>query len=253
MEQSHTALLFLFYGHFVNIILLNPEQINQDAHTAILSQAQSQHVIEVLKSDKGDTIKIGELGGCLGTAQIANIDNKVVYLCNLSLNASPPPKLDVTVILALPRPKVLRRLIIDMTAIGVNQIILMNSYRTDKSYWGSPLLAKIDDFIDEGLQQGADTIPPNVLFKKRFKPFVEDELPNLMGDKIVFHPYADVAVGQYHQKHPLPKVVIIGAEGGFIEYEIELLKSVGVLPVSLGRRILRTESAVNAVLGRWLA
>ncbi len=159
-------------------------------------------------------------------------------------------------VLALPRPKVLRRLIMDMTALGVNDIILINSYRTQKSYWQSPMLARLDEFVLEGLQQGIDTIAPRISLQKRFKPFVEDELASLMTNRaIVAHPYSALSFAQYVQQplakpkaaheSVLPSMVFIGAEGGWIDYEIELLAEQGCTPV-------RTEAAVNVILGQWL-
>lgn len=237
----------------MNVILL-PKTAFKDDTAIINNPTQLNHIHAVLKASVGDGLKIGELGGRLGTGIIKSLDGQSCVLDNITLNTDLPPKLGVTVILALPRPKVLRRLIMDMTAFGVDRIILINSVRTDKSYWGSPLLGKIDDFILEGLQQGIDTVAPKVIFAKRFKPFVQDELPALIKDKtaLVFHPYADESFTEFTALHALPDVIIIGAEGGFVPYEIDLLASVGVQAVTLGSRILRTESAVNAVLGRWV-
>lgn len=235
----------------MNVLLL--ESHNIDGQTAtIQGSAQVAHVKNVLHGAIGDTLKIGELGGKLGTGVIDFIDDKVI-LTNVHLETSPPAKLGVTLVLALPRPKVLRRLLMDMTAMGVNHIVLMNSYRTDKSYWGSPLLTRLDEFVLEGLQQGIDTIAPKISLAKRFKPFVQDDLSGLIQNRaVVCHPYADENFAKYSQEHGLPDLMIIGAEGGFIPYEVELLASVGISAVGLGRRILRTESAVNAVLGRYL-
>ncbi|UTO05961.1 16S rRNA (uracil(1498)-N(3))-methyltransferase [Moraxella sp. FZLJ2107] len=212
-----------------------------------------RHIQIVLGAGVGDTLKVGEIGGQLGVAKIVDMCDDGVVLAEVRLDTPPSPKLDLTLILALPRPKVLRRLIMDMTAMGVNHIILLNSARTDKSYWGSPLLARMDEYLLEGLQQGVDTVMPKVTIAKRFKPFVQDELPSIIGENtaIVAHPYADASFGQACQDG-LPKVLIVGAEGGFVPYEIELLASVGARAASLGSRILRTESAVNALLGRWL-
>ncbi|MBN2825273.1 MAG: RNA methyltransferase [Campylobacterales bacterium] len=170
---------------------------------------------------------------------------------------SHPPKLNLTVILALPRPKVLRRLIMDMTSIGVNKLIIVNSYRTQKSYWQSPLLERIDEFILEGLQQAIDTVPLEVELKKRFKPFVEDEFPTLVGDAIIAHPYASQSWKSYldetkRKSNTMPKILCIGAEGGWIDYEVNLLCEQGCTAVSLGQRILRTETVVNVLLGEWL-
>lgn len=211
------------------------------------------HIKTVLDAAVGARVKVGEIGGNLGTATIASMADDQVLLEEIHLDIPPPAKLELTLILALPRPKVLRRLIMDMTAMGVNRIILLNTARTEKSYWSSPLLARVDEYVLEGLQQGVDTVRPDVLFAKRFKPFVQDELPGIIGadTAIVAHPYTPQSFGDMC-KTRLPKVLIVGAEGGFVPYEIELLASVGVQAASLGSRILRTEAAVNALLGRWL-
>lgn len=210
------------------------------------------HLHQVLKAQVGDVLKVGELGGNLGTARLTVLEKTYAQLDELSLTTPPPPKLGLTVVLALPRPKVLRRLIMDMTAMGVDKIVLVNSYRTEKSYWQSPLLKKIDEFVLEGLSQGVDTIAPTIVFEKRLKPFVEDRLCELGRRMLVAHPYADMRVGDFFNV-ALPDVLIIGAEGGFIPYEIALLEAQGVTAASLGVRILRTEAAVNALLGRFLA
>ena len=90
---------------------------------------------------------------------------------------------------------------------------------------------------------------------------------------IVTHPYAALSFSQYLQqqalvisekneilsadssssnKTALPSMVFIGAEGGWIDYEIELLATQGCQAVHIGQRILRTEAAVNVILGQWL-
>jgi RsmE family RNA methyltransferase len=239
----------------MNCILLPAK--NFSANTAqINTLAQIEHVNKVLDAKVGNTLKIGQLGGNLGTAVIEDVDSTSIQLRDVQLNIMPPAKLDLTVILALPRPKVLRRLIMDMTALGVRDIILINSYRTQKSYWQSPMLERLDEFILEGLQQGVDTIAPSITLQKRFKPFVEDTLASLMSSRaIVAHPYSQQSFSEFLQTNSslgLPSLVCIGAEGGWIDYEIELLVAQGCTPVHIGPRILRTEAAVNAILGQWL-
>jgi RsmE family RNA methyltransferase len=183
-----------------------------------------------------------------------------VLLRDIIIDKKPPAKLDLTVVLALPRPKVLRRLIMDMTSLGVNKLIIVNSYRSQKSYWQSPLLNRIDEFVLEGLQQAIDTVPLEIEFKKYFKPFVEDEFPALLLDKeqnnaVIAHPYASQSWKSYlvsSHKETMPKVLCIGAEGGWIDYEVNLLCQHGCKAVSLGERILRTETVVSVLLGQWL-
>ena len=247
----------------MNCILLPAANFQHDtAH--INDLAQITHVNKVLNAKVGDMLKIGQLGGKLGSSIIKDIAPDSIELGEIKLTINPPPKLNLTVVLALPRPKVLRRLIMDMTALGVNDIILINSYRTQKSYWQSPMLARLDEFVLEGLQQGIDTVAPHISLQKRFKPFVEDELASLMANRaIVAHPYSALSFAQYVQQQQLenlesphnsalPSMVFIGAEGGWIDYEIDLLAEQGCTAVNIGARILRTEAAVNVILGQWL-
>ena len=257
----------------MNCLLLPAEHFLQDTAT-INELSQINHVNKVLAAQVGDTLKIGQLGGNIGTAIIEGMTADGIQLHSVQLSAAPPVKLDLTVILALPRPKVLRRLIMDMTALGVRDIILLNSYRTQKSYWQSPMLSRLNEFVLEGLQQGVDTVAPRITLQKRFKPFVEDELASLITNRaMVAHPYGDLSFSQYVQQQALakplqntiplvenklshssslPSLVCIGAEGGWIDYEIELLAAQGCQAVHIGPRILRTEAAVNVILGQWL-
>ena len=236
----------------MNCILLpkNAKSINDPT--------QITHIKEVLKSKVDDTLTIGEIGGNIGKATIDQINANEVLLRDIIVDKKPPAKLDVTVILALPRPKVLRRLIMDMTSLGVNRIIIVNSYRSQKSYWQSPLLKRIDEFVFEGLQQAIDTVPPVIECKKYFKPFVEDEFPALLlakeqSNAIIAHPYASQSWKSYlDEAKNMPNILCIGAEGGWIEYEVDLLCEHGCRAVSLGSRILRTETVVNVLLGHWM-
>lgn len=239
----------------MNCLLLPIEKFSSDA-ACIDELSQINHINKVLTAKVGDTLKIGQMGGHLGTAVIESIRSDAIELRDIQLTTAPPPKLDLTLVLALPRPKVLRRLIMDMTALGVRDIILINSYRTQKSYWQSPMLERLDEFVLEGLQQGVDTIAPRITLQKRFKPFVEDELAGLVTNRaIVAHPYSELSFTQYLQQPPslgLPSLVCIGSEGGWIDYEIALLATQGCAAVTIGSRILRTEAAVNVILGQWL-
>lgn len=232
----------------MNLLLINEDRLTDDTAT-LTDPRQLKHIQQHLKLNVGDSIKIGMRDGLKGTAAVASLCDTALILDNILLTELPPPKLSLTLIIALPRPKVLRRLIMDAVTLGAERIILLHSYRVEKSYWQSPFLQQIDDYIQLGLEQAGDTVWPQVVLKQRFKPFVEDELPALCHDKIalVAHPYAaQICPAQIQQ----PCVLVIGCEGGFIPYEIELLQKNGCQPVSLGARILRTETAVAHLIGR---
>lgn len=235
----------------MNLLLLTAQQLDADQAT-LTDSRQLKHIQEHLKLAVGDTIKVGVRDGLKGHAVVQQIDHQQLVLSDIQLNQVSPAKPPLTLILALPRPKVLRRVIMDAVTLGVQHLVLLHSYRVDKSYWQTPFLNQIDDFILLGLEQAGDTVWPTISLKKRFRPFVEDELPLLCQDKValVAHPYADQMAPTNIQQ---PCVLVVGPEGGFIPFEVDLLAANGCTPVALGGRILRTETAVPVLMGRLFA
>ncbi|ENX30634.1 hypothetical protein F891_00240 [Acinetobacter sp. CIP 101966] len=232
----------------MNIVLLDPRQTEAE-FWSISSTRQLEHLQQHLQIQVGDTLKVGIREGQRYLTEIVEISEKAVRLKPLQEEAV-PEKLPVTLIVALPRPKVLRRLIMDSVTLGVEKIILLHSYRVDKSYWQTPFLQQLNHYIELGLEQAGDTVAPQIELYKRFKPFVEDILPGLITSSrpaYVAHPYVEQAM-PFAIQHPC--TIVIGPEGGFIPYEVDLLIKNGCQAVSLGNRIIRTETVIPYVLGR---
>ena len=247
-DVSAYPVMDLLSYFFMNIVLLDPRQTESELWS-ISSTRQLAHLQQHLDIQVGDTLKVGIREGKRYLTEIIEITEKTVRLKPLKEEAV-PVKLPVTLIVALPRPKVLRRLIMDAATVGVEKIILMHSYRVDKSYWQTPFLQQLEHYIELGLEQAGDTIAPKVELYKRFKPFVEDVLPGLISadcPAYVAHPYAEMRMPAAIQ-HPCS--IVIGPEGGFIPYEVDLLIHNGCQAVSLGNRIIRTETVIPYVLGR---
>lgn len=232
----------------MNIVLLDPRQTESEVWS-ITSTRQLEHLRTHLNLQVGDRLKVGIREGQRYLTEVLAVDERLIQV--KSIQAEPvPEKLPVTLIVAMPRPKVLRRLIMDSVTMGVEKIVLLHSYRVDKSYWQTPFLQQIDQYVTLGLEQAGDTIAPKIEIYKRFKPFVEDVLPTWISPEkpaYVAHPYADISM-PYAITHAC--TLLIGPEGGFIPYEIDLLEKNGCQVVSLGNRILRTETAISYVLGR---
>ena len=233
----------------MNLILLHKEDFI-DTRRVRLSGRRFTHIRDILSAVQGQDLQVGMLGGKLGTGRISALAKDAVELTIL-LQHEPPPPLPATVIMALPRPKVFRRVLQGLTAMGVKRIILLNSWRVDKSYWQSPILAPetLQEQLLLGLEQARDTLLPKVDIQQRFKPFVEDLLPSIANGTcaLVADPHAVQACpANLHEAVTLA----IGPEGGFTPYEIEKLKEAGLKPVHLGARPLRVETVVPALLGR---
>lgn len=217
----------------------------------VLTDRRAQHIREVHQPVVGDSLRLGVLEGQIFQARVVEIDaTQVVFDIDISSAIQPPKPLPVVLVLALPRPKMLRRILQSASSMGVKEIWLVHSYRVDKSYWSSPLLDEqaMQLQLQLGLEQAGDTVMPRIHLRKRFKPFVEDELPGLVQDRSawVAHPYDANLCSPSDQ----PTLLAIGPEGGFIAYEIEKLKEAGLQPLSLGQRILRVETAIPVALSR---
>lgn len=232
----------------MNLILLTEHDLITDEQVQ-LDDRRFQHIRMVHKPEVGAHLKVGMLNGLLGTGQVLALSDTAVTL-QVSFHKTPPPPLPLTLLLALPRPKMLKRILQTVAAMGVKELYLINSYRVDKSYWGSPVLEKqIMEQLLLGLEQAGDSIMPQVHLRKRFKPFVEDELPHLaQGTRaLIAHPYH---AAPCPPAETTQTTLAIGPEGGFIPYEVEKLNEAGFQSIHIGERILRVENAVPALLSR---
>jgi RsmE family RNA methyltransferase len=233
----------------MNLLLLTPEDCIEPG-LARLQGRRLKHVSDVHRAVAGDKLRVGLLNGLVGEAEILRLTREELLL-GFTLDTAPPPKLPLTLLLALPRPKMLKRILQTVATMGVQRLVLVNSFRVEKSFWDSPWLEpeSLHEQLVLGLEQARDTVLPDLLIEPLFKPFVEDRLPALCRNTraLVAHPLAlqecPVALNQ-------PVTLAIGPEGGFIPYEVEKLIEAGFDAVHLGPRILRVETAVTALTAR---
>lgn len=234
----------------MNIVLFSHADFIGDNLIAIRDTRRLSHITHIHQIKLGDTLKVGLMNGLIGSGNVVFFNETEIHLV-VSLTQAPPKPLPLTLILALPRPKMLKRTLQTLATLGVKKLYLINSYRVEKSYWQTPLLHQdaIKEHLILGLEQGCDTQLPEVHLITRFKPFVEDKLATIVGDSraLVAHPYTHLSCPA---QIDYAITLAIGPEGGFIPYEIDLLQTCGFTAVNLGERILRVETVVPYLLGR---
>jgi 16S rRNA (uracil1498-N3)-methyltransferase len=233
----------------MNLLLFTAADRLGDGRIRIADQ-RLQHIVQVLGASVGDQLRVGELDGLSGTGTLLEINAAQAVLA-VALDTAPPPKLPLRLVLALPRPKMLRRILRSVAELGVAELHLIHSFRVEKSYWQTPALRPetLRGYLLQGLEQSRDTVLPALQCHRRFKPFVEDILPGLAAGRRAL-------LAQPGAYPPCPRgllqeaLLVIGPEGGFIPYEVGKLEAAGCQAVSLGPRILRVENALSTLLGR---
>jgi RsmE family RNA methyltransferase len=154
-------------------------------------------------------------------------------------------------ILAAPRPKVLKRLWPQLAALGAGRIVILNAFKVEKCYFSSQWIdpAYYTPLLIEGLMQAGTTRLPEVQIKQRFKPFMEDELdgcfPNAL--RLLAHPGEAGGHGWNLADGQRP-LLAVGPEGGWTDYELDMFLTRGFTPFSLGSRPLRTDTATIALI-----
>ena len=236
----------------MNIILLRQNDFCINDNNVSITDHRFDHIQTVLKSKVGDKLKVGIIGGNRGYGTIKKIESDKVVM-DVFLNKEPLSRHNFDIVLSLPRPKMLRRILRTIAEFGVHRLHIVNSARVEKSYWQSPLLKneKIQDALQTGMERSGDTIMTDVMLYKRFRPFVEDILPKLCAHRECY--LTDInSQKSIKDLKSQDAVIIIGPEGGFVPFEIDLTTSVIANKINLGNRILSVDTALTTVLAQAL-
>ncbi len=232
----------------VNLLLLDPAEVADDG-TAVLTDRRAEHLRAVLQVAPGRTLQAGLVDGPIGKAEVLEVRDdsvRVRAVCN-----DPPPTTSDMLLLAIPRPKSLLRMLELAATLGFAEIVLFRSWRVDKSHLESQAmdLALQRHHLRLGLEQARRTTMPRVRSYLRFKPFVEDELPLLAlpTQRFCAHPSATDSTASIALSPSSPFAVAVGPEGGLLPYEVDHLARAGFLPVRMSQHPLRSESALAAM------
>ncbi|MEO8842338.1 MAG: RsmE family RNA methyltransferase [Kofleriaceae bacterium] len=230
----------------MNLLLVEPSELRDGV--CVLADRRAAHLREVLGVAVGSTVKVGVLGGPIGTAEVVT-DAAAGIELRFTSTGDPPPQLDVELVLAMPRPKALARVIEACAAFAIRRIDLTNAWRVDKSYLRSPKLGPeaLAHSARLGAEQGATTHLPEIHVHERLMELLDARFADRGQGRLIAHPGATpienvVGAGR--------KIIAIGPEGGWIDRELATFVERGFQPCSLGAPILRVESAVSAALGQ---
>ena len=237
----------------MNIIILTKKDfIEKNKYQ--LSDDRFSHIKNILKSEAGDVVEIGLLNSSIGTAKILEISDTNVLLEIIILTEKPETLPKVAIICALPRPQTLKKVLNTCATMGVTNLYLIRSEKVEKSYFHSPLLNEENytKYLIEGLSQGKRIEIPKVSIHDKFKVFFENHFEEIRNNStcLLAHPNTE----SYLNKTLLgtsPNIILaIGPEGGWNDFEVNLMEEKGFVKFKLSESILRVENAVTASLSQ---
>ena len=262
----------------MNRILFEKSEIKDGIAT--FGGERAEHVLNVLHGEVGQVLKTGEIDGKIGTGVIKSIETSCCGDLSSEHPSNRPPdqvRIKVSVchgeaslrpwidlILAPPRPRVMKRLLPQLATMGVGRIFLVGAKKVEKDFWGATLLKKENyrPLLIDGLMQAGTSILPTLETRRNFRKFVKEEVDGLWPNakRIVAHPYGASEDFRRETLDPTsslksnvssPRLLLaIGPEGGWTDEEVALLEEHGFERYSLGSRILRTDTATIALLAQ---
>ena len=234
----------------MNRILFEPFEIVDGI--ASFGGERADHVMNVLHGEVGQVLKTGVLDGLIGTSQVLSVGKTITARVN---HAEESLKPWVDIILAPPRPRVMKRLLPQLATMGVGKIVLVGAQKVEKDFWGATLL-KPENYrplLVDGLMQGGTSIVPEIALRRGFRKFLREELDTMFpdSDRVVAHPYGESAACSVQSAEGRGRLLLaIGPEGGWTDEEVASLEEKGFRRYSLGQRILRTDTATIALLAK---
>ena len=247
-------------GSTVNLLLFEADELGRPGSAAIDAEVELaaddrrvRHLREVLRARPGQTVRAGVVRGATGRAQLLTAGGSMRLRVTLDGAVSPRPP--VQLILAVPRPKVLPRVLEAAASLGVARIDLVNAWRVDRSYFSSPRMAadQLAAALRLGCEQGATTWVPDIELHPLLMPFIETEAGRWPAGahRVIAHPRAGAPIETAVPPGArAPVLVAIGPEGGWIDRELASFSALDFRAVTLGEAVLRVEAAVAAVLAQ---
>jgi RsmE family RNA methyltransferase len=258
----------MLYNLIVNIILFDPAEIGKPLARR---DERTLHLLKVLHKKAGDAFEAGVLGGNKGLGRIDNVrlDGSIVY--SLDLREEPPPRYPIRIAVGFPRPIQIRRLLRDLSNLGLEAVDLIGTELGEKSYRDTKLLVDggAQAALVEGAVQARDTRIPALSVYSDLKEWLTSLPWEKTSDAQSAEQRQAWSVFSVVPKSPIlialdnirpegslallsalgqSMVLAVGCERGWSDKEREELEKAGFLRLSMGCRPLRTETACVAAV-----
>lgn len=208
-----------------------------------INDDRARHIKKILKLKEGDSFSAGIINGGRGVAEIETINDKFIEF-NFNIEREYPLDLyPLTLLISYVRPICMKRIFREAQSLGVEKIVLFNSDLGEKSYAKSNFFLKEEykKVLIDGAMQAAETSISLVI--------QENNLTNAISifdksyDKVLLDNVLEGESLRTYSPKNKKTVIAIGPERGFSDRERNIFIENDFTSFSLGKRILRSETA----------
>ena len=211
---------------------------------ATITGEEAQHISRVLRMKKGDNVTLCDGEGMFYEATLTEFSDKTVIAeISSSRKAETEPLVELTIFQGVPKNPKLETIVQKLTEIGAVRIVPVDTKRAVAKLDKSAKVDRLRKIAREAAKQSKRGIVPEVMdamsFKNAVKMASEADLSIIAYEEEVETSLKTALTG----KTPKTVSVMIGPEGGFEKDEVEFARENGLVSITLGKRILRTETA----------
>jgi len=233
---------------------VNPEDIDVKNRRVALCGENAKHLITTLRVRCGDQIVVCD-GQCIDyyceIAEISSGKNKQCILTIISEHPVLEPQLDITLYQALPKSNKMEYIIQKCVEMGIYSIVPIYTDNSSIKEISQSKMTRYRKISEAAAKQSMRGFIPHIS-----EPLALEQAITASAQKaLVFAPYENerqVSLKDLLLKNDLARIssaaFFIGSEGGFSDREIDMLTRANISRISLGARILRTETAGFAIL-----
>ena len=224
-----------------------PEKVRDNK--ILIDTDDVNHITRVLRLGEGDELLVCDSRGTDYEAKISEISDKSIICDIISENKSKTEAdLELTLYQGIPKGYKMDLIIQKTTELGISKIVPVEMQscvvKLENRKAEEKKVSRWQKIAEEAAKQSGRGKIPEISMPVTLKEAVEEMasldlafVPYECEDKNLLKPLLQANAGAKTAGF------LIGPEGGFDASEIEMIKDKGILPVTLGKRILRTETA----------
>jgi len=218
--------------------------------TLHLTGREAHHALHVLRVRRGERVRVLDGHGQDFICEIDSSDRDKLRLQIIEKKVVPPPPWQITLLQAIPKGKLIESIIQKATELGVHRVVPLLSERvvtrldqkSEKSgKWESVAIEAIKQCGSAWLPRIEPAMTPAQFIARNEQfdlPFLASLQPGAQHPRKHFLDFQS-----RHRRAPRTICVWVGPEGDFSPAEVSAIESSGARPITLGRLVLRTETA----------